>query len=73
MAYVLLDNGKSPFTYYWCVIHCSIVIQFHDAVEWHGLTFTATSKGKGKDHPTIADEGPEGAVSPGSSTLTGMD
>jgi hypothetical protein len=29
-------------------------------VEWHGLTFTATSKGKGKDHPTIADEGPEG-------------
>lgn len=60
VAYVLLDNGESPFTYYWCVVICSTVKKFCGAVEWNGPIFTAPSKGRGKDHPTTGDEGPEG-------------
>jgi hypothetical protein len=62
VAYVLLDNGKSPFTYWWCVGSCSIINKLYGAVEWRGLIFTATSTGKGKDHLTTVDEGPEGGV-----------
>jgi len=57
---MLLDNGKSPFTYYWCIVICSTVKKFHGAVEWNGLIFTATSKDKGKDNPTTVNEGLEG-------------